>query len=116
MDLDNLLSTYFLTIMWCQDGEHRHDIDGYRLRDFGCQILSKEGDPALSFAASREKFGHVLLIGLGHEEWRCVEGTSSADTSINLMIEKLLDMVNREEMFAVHGDIDGVPDLRAKHL
>lgn len=32
------------------------------------------------------------------------------------MIEEALNVVDRKEMFSVHGNDDGVPNLRNKHL
>src|SRR5580765_2428850 len=102
--------------MGSQNREGGHGVDGYRRRKFCCKALSKEGNPALGFAARGEEFGHIFLIGLGHEERRRIEGTPPIDTSINLMIEKLLDVVDGEKVFTVHGNDDGVPNLRDKYL
>lgn len=32
------------------------------------------------------------------------------------MVEQLLDVIDREQMFSVHGDDDGIPDLRDEDL
>ena len=59
-----------------QDRECGHGVHRYRLRDFGRQALSKEGNSAFGFTAT--------------------------GTIIDLMVEELLDVVDGEEMFTVH--------------
>jgi len=51
-----------------------------------------------------------------HKERRCVEGTSesSADTSIVLAIEKLLDAMVNGDVLTVHQNYDGIPNFRDK--
>ena len=47
---------------------------------------------------------------VGGEEWRCAEGTATIGT-VDLVVEETLDVIDGEEMLAIHGDDDGVPDL-----
>src|SRR5436190_5163950 len=37
-------------------------------------------------------------------------------TSQYLMIQEFLNMIDRQEMFTIHGDNDSIPDLRNEHL
>jgi hypothetical protein len=102
--------------MRSQDRERRHGIYRYRLRDFRCQALSKERNPAFGFTPRGEEFGFVFLISLSHEEWRSAEAPSSASTTVDLVVEELLDVFDGKEMFTVHRDDDGIPNLGDKNL
>ena len=102
--------------MGCQDGESGHGIDRKGLRDGCCQGLSKERNPTLSLTARREKLPFEAFLPLRDEERRGTETSSTTNTSINLMVEQFLDMVDGQEMLTVHGDDDSVPNLRDEDL
>jgi len=40
----------------------------------------------------------------------------ATSTSVYLMVEETLDVMDREEMFAIHRDDDSVPDLGNENL
>ena len=43
-------------------------------------------------------------------------GPSSASTTVDLVVEELLDVFDGKEMFTVHRDDDGIPNLGDKNL
>lgn len=94
----------------------RHSIHRKRWRNIRRQALSKERDPPLSFASGWEKLALEVLVILRDEEGRSTQAAASAGARIDLVVKQLLDMIDREQVFAVHRDNDGVPDLRDKHL
>jgi len=102
--------------MGCQDGESGHGIDGKGFRDGSCQGLSKERNPTLSLTARWEKLPFEALLTLRDEERRGTKTSSTTSTSINLMVEQFLDVVDGQEMLTVHGDDDSVPNLRDEDL
>jgi hypothetical protein len=72
--------------------------------------LSKERDSTFSFSVLWQELALEPRIRLRNEErWR--PQTASAVSGVNLMVEELLDMVDGEEVFAIHRNDDGIPDL-----
>lgn len=105
-----------LAVMRDHDSEGRHVIDWYRLGDWRRERLSEERDTTLGLTLEWEKLGLERVIFLGDEEGR---GTKSALTLLlrwHLVVEKLLDVVDGEQVLTVHGDDDGVPDLGDENL
>jgi len=93
-----------------------HRIDWQRWRDICRQRLGKERDTTFSLASSREKLALEGLVMLRDKErWR-TKAAATSNARIDLVIEKFLDMINGEKVLAIHGDDDGIPDLRDKHL
>ena len=99
-----------------QDSERRHRIDREGLRDGRSERLSKEGDSSFRFTATREELALEALVTLADEEGRSLQASSTAGASLDLVVEQLLHMVNRQQVFTVHGNDDGVPDLRDQDL
>jgi hypothetical protein len=72
--------------------------------------LSKERDSTFSFSVLWQELALEPRIRLRNEERWCPQ-TASAVSGVNLMVEELLDMVDGEEVFAIHRNDDGIPDL-----
>jgi branched-subunit amino acid ABC-type transport system permease component len=111
--------------------ERRHGINRKRWWNIRCQGLRKERNTTLSLASGREELGFVILLVLtvetllvwtfetlvvvrGEKRRRTEAATTTA--GVSLIIEELLNVVDREEMFAIHGNYDGIPDLRDEDL
>ena len=56
------------------------------------------------------------MIFLGHKEGRSAQGALALLLRGNLVIEELLNVVDRKEMLTVHRDDHGIPDLRDENL
>ena len=102
--------------MRSKDRESRHRIDRQRRGDVGRQGLRKERDTTLGLASSREKLALETLIMLRDEERRRTKAAATTNPGVDLMIKKLLNVVDGEQVFAIHGDDNGVPDLRDEDL
>lgn len=111
-----MMGTYLLTVMGSQNGESWHGIDRKWLGDIKSQRLGKEGYASLCFTPRREELPLEPFVTLRHEEGRSTKTASAAFAHVNLMVQKLLDMVDGEEMLAIHRDDDSVPNLRYQHL
>ena len=105
-----------LRVVRNEDGEGRHGVDWERFRDRGGEGLSEEGDSSFGFGSGREELGLESLVSLRDEERRSSESPLPFVVGLNLVVEELLDVIDREEMFPVHGDDDGVPDLGDEDL
>lgn len=104
-----------LGIVGSEDREGGHPFDGDRLRHLHAEGLGEEGNTTLGLAVSWEEVALQTTIILGgEEEW----STKDALTALggDLLVEQLLDVIDGQKMFAVHGDDDGVPDLRDEDL
>jgi len=75
-----------------------------------------EGNPTLGLATRREEFALEALLALRNEERRVTKVSTTTSASVDLMVEELLDVISREEMFAVHRNGDGIPDLGDENL
>jgi len=80
--------------MRSQDRKRGHRIDRNRLRQISCQALCEERDPPFSFTTGGEEFSLGFLVSLGHEERRWTEAPPAFGTSVNLVVEQVLDMVD----------------------
>lgn len=100
-----------------QNRKGRHSVDRQGLGQGGRERLRKERDSPLRFASVREEFdvGRALL-SLGDEEGGRAKGPLALVVRGNLVVEQLLNMVDRKQMLSVHRDDDGVPDLRYQDL
>jgi len=97
--------------MRSQDHKRGHCINRNRQRQIGCQALCEERDSPFSFTTSGEEFSLGFLVSLGHEERRWTEAPPAFGTGVNLVVEQVLDMVDGQQVFTVHGDDDRVPYL-----
>jgi len=98
-----------------EDCECWHGIHRKSLRERGRQGLSKERDSTLGLGARWEKTTLETLVGLGNKE----RGSTKAATTVwgvNLMVEKLLYVIDGQQVLAIHRDNDRIPDLRNKDL
>jgi len=102
--------------MRSEDRKRGHSIHRERRRNVRRQRLGEERNPTLGLATRREEFALEALLALRNEEGGSTKASAATSTSIDLMIEELLDMVDREKMFAIHGDDDSVPDLGDENL
>ena len=102
--------------MRSEDCERRHHIDRQRRGNVRRQGLHKERDTTLGLASRREKLALEALVVLRDEErWR-TKATTTTDPRVDLMIKELLDVVDGEQVFVIHGNDNGVPDLRDEDL
>ena len=102
--------------MRSKDRKGGHRINWQRWGDVCRQGLCKERNTTFGLASSREKLPLEGLVMLRDEErWR-TKAAATSNACIDLVIEKLLDMVYGEKMLAIHGDDDGIPDLRDEDL
>lgn len=96
--------------------ESRHSINRNRSRDGGGEGLSKETDSSLGFTALGEKLGLGTFLALRDKESGRSKSTLAGLIRLDLMVKKFLDVLDREKVFAVHGNDNGVPDLRDQDL
>ena len=96
-----------------KDRERGHRVNRERLRERSRERGGEERDTTLGFATGREEVALITVV-VREEGWR-TEGTASIRT-IDLVIEEALDVVDGEEVLAVHRDNDSVPDLGHKNL
>jgi len=102
--------------MRSKDRERRHRIDRQRRGNVRCQGLRKERDTTLGLASCREELALETLIMLRNEKRRRPKAAATTNPSVDLMIKELLDVIDREQVFAIHGNNDSIPDLRNKNL
>ena len=98
-----------------QNRECWHSIDRQWLRDGGRKRLRKERNPPFGLASGGEELAGVALVALRDEE----RGSAQAPTAVggvDLVVQQLLDVLDREQVLAVHRDDDRVPDLGDKDL
>jgi len=105
-----------LAIVGNHDGEGRHVVNGDRLRNGSRQRLGEERDTTLGLTLTGEELGLEGMVFLGNEEGRCSESTLALLLGRNLVVQKLLDVVNGEQVLTVHRNDDGVPDLGDQDL
>ena len=119
-----------------EDSECRHVVNRDRLGNRRRKGLSEKRDTSLGLTSIREKLSLERVIFLGHKEGGCAQGSLSfllgRDLLISrvrpwirrqlvgrdnyLMVQELLHVIDSEEMLAVHGDDNSVPDLGNKDL
>ncbi|KAH3679223.1 hypothetical protein WICPIJ_008692 [Wickerhamomyces pijperi] len=63
-----------------------------------------------------EVFGFKVIVILGNEEGWGSQGSLTFNFRRNLVVKQLLDVVNGKQMFSVHRDDNGVPDLGDQDL
>lgn len=102
--------------MWRQDRKCGHSIYRKRLRNSSRERLRKEGDAALGLTARREELALETLIALRDEERRRTETAFAIMPRINLVIQQLLHVLNGKQVLAVHGNDNGIPNLRNEDL
>ena len=95
-----------------EDGEGGHAFDGERLGHLHGEGLSEEGYPTFGLAVGGEELPRS--IGVGEEE-RCAQGPLAVLRG-DLLVEQLGDVFDGKQVLAVHGNHDGVPNLRDKDL
>ena len=98
-----------------KDGESRHRVYWKGLRQCSRKRLSKNRDVTFHFRARRKEATLETLVGLCDKKWGGTQ-TATAVWGINLMVKQLLHVVYGQQVFAIHGDNDRVPDLRNKYL
>ena len=109
-------SMYLLAVVGRKHRERRHGVDRDGLRDLRRKRLREERDTTLGLASRREELARTAAATLRDEErWR-TETPLASLASVDLMIQELLDVLNGEQVLAVHGDDDGVPDLGHEDL
>jgi len=99
-----------------EDGEGGHSIDRQGFGNRGGKRLSKEGDATFSLASRGEELAFEGLVALANEERGGAQASATSSTCIDLVVEQFLDVIDGEEMFPVHGDDDGIPNLRDQDL
>ena len=95
--------------------ESRHRVYWKGLRQCGRKRLSKKRDATFCFGARRKEATLETLVDLCDKEWRGTQ-TATAVWGINLMVKQLLHVVYGQQVLAIHGDNNRVPDLRIKYL
>ena len=95
--------------------ESRHRVYWKGLRQCGHKRLSKKRDETFRFRARRKEATLETLVGLCDKEWRGTQ-TATVIWGINLMVKQLLHVVYGQQVLAIHGDNNRVPDLRNKYL
>ena len=109
-------SMYLLAVVRRKHRERRHGVDRDGLRDLRRERLREERDTTLGLAPRREELARTAAAALRDEErWR-TETPLASLASVDLVVQELLDVLNGEQVLAVHGDNDGVPDLRDQDL
>ena len=93
---------HLFAIMRSQQSERGHGINRQRLRYRSGKGLGKERYPPFGFTTRREELSLEPLIGLRDEEGWCSETAATILTSVDLVVQQLLDMVNGQQMLAVH--------------
>ena len=91
-----------------QNRERWHSIDRKRLRDSGRERLRKERDTTLRLSTAGEEVAFVAVVA--REEWRRAESAATV-WAINLVVEETLDVMDGQQVLAVHRDNDSIPDL-----
>ena len=84
-----------------KDSKCWHGVDWNGFGHRGGERLSEKGDSAFGFAVLWQELALEPRIRLGNEEWWRPQ-TPSAVGSVNLVVEKFLDMVDGEKVLAVH--------------
>ena len=95
--------------------ESRHRVYWKGLRQCGRKRLSKKRDATFRFGPRRKEATLEPLVGLCDKEWRGTQ-TATVIWGINLMVKQLLHVVYGQQVLAIHGDNNRVPDLRNKYL
>jgi hypothetical protein len=95
---------HLFAIMRSQQSECGHGINRQRLRYRSGKGLGKERYPPFGFTTRREELSPEPLIGLRDEEGWCSETARRLllRLSVDLVVQQLLDMVNGQQMLAVH--------------
>ena len=88
----------------------RHSVHGNRFRYRGGERLGKEGDSTFSLSILWEELPLEPRIRLRNKEWRRSQ-TTSAVGGVDLMVKEFVDVVDGEEVLAIHQNDDRVPDL-----
>jgi hypothetical protein len=88
----------------------RHSVHGNRFGYRGGERLDKEGDSTFSRSILWEELPLEPRIRLRNKERRRSQ-TISAVGGVDLMVKELLDVVDGEEVLAIHRNDDRVPDL-----
>ena len=99
-----------------QNRERWHSINRQWLRDGRRERLRKERDTALRLAPAREELALEALVALRDEERGRAQAPAAVLPGVDLVVEQPLDVVDGEQMLAVHRNDDGVPDLRHENL
>ena len=109
-------SMYLLAVVKREHRERWHSVDRNGLRDLRRKRLREERDATLGLAPRREELARATAATLRDEERRRTETPLASLASVDLVVQELLDVLNGEQVLAVHGDNDGVPDLRDQDL
>ena len=109
-------SMYLLAVVKREHRERWHSVDRNGLRDLRRKRLREERDATLGLAPRREELARATAATLRDEERRRTETPLAGLASVHLVVKELLDVLNGEQVLAVHGDDDGVPDLRDQDL
>ena len=109
-------NTRLLAVVRSENRERGHCVNGEWLRDGGGERLRKERNAALSLAARGEELAAKRLVTLRDEERGRAETAAAVLSDVDLVVQKLLHMLDGEEVLAVHRDDDSVPYLRDEDL
>jgi hypothetical protein len=88
----------------------RHSVHRNQFRYRGGERLGKEGDSTFSLSILWEELPLEPRIRLRNKEWQHPQ-TTSAVSGVDLMVKELLDVVDGEEVLAIHQNDDHIPDL-----
>ena len=108
--------TYLFAVMRRKHRKRRHGIDRQRLGHGRRERLRKERDTPLRLAPAREELALEALVALRDEERGRAQAAAAVLAGVDLVVEQPLDVVDGEQVLAVHRDNDGVPNLRYEHL
>ena len=108
-------ATDLFTVVWGQDGKGWHSVDRKGFGNGRRKRLRKERDTAFRLAPRWEEVTLVALVALRDEEWRSPQASTTI-RSIDLVVQELLDMLDGQQVLAIHGNDDGVPYLRHQYL
>ena len=101
--------------MQSKDGESRHHIYWKGLRQCDSKRLSKKE----IWCSTLEPKGKLSLKSLSVCATKNGEGSTQTVTAvwgINLIVKQLLHVVYGQQVLAIHGGNDRIPDLRNKYL
>lgn len=96
------INSYLLAIVGCQHGERRHGVNWQWFGKGSCKRLGEERNSSLRFAARREELALDPFIALRNKEGWCPQTTATILTSVHLVIQELLYVVDGQKMLSIH--------------
>ncbi|KAH3665928.1 hypothetical protein OGAPHI_004117 [Ogataea philodendri] len=99
-----------------EHSEGWHVVNWQWFRNRSSQGLGKERNTSFGLRVSWEELSLKVIVILGNKEGWSSQGTLTFNLRWNLVVKKLLNVINSQQVLSVHGDNDSVPDLRDKNL